>query len=139
SGRVLEHLYAQFDGGEHRDAARVAELERAARVDGVKQILNGDSVRTAFAEQCREPRVNDKKFLGKCSRRRRLDGAAGNQRVARSVGLDAAVTGALGPGIDAEDDHASEASISFSEMSKFDEMFCTSSWSSRASISFTIC
>src|SRR5207247_1733126 len=53
--------------------------------------------------------------------------------------LDAAVTGALGAGVDAEDPHASEASISFSEMSKFDETFCTSSWSSSASISLTIC
>ena len=38
-----------------------------------------------------------------------------------------AVTGAVGAGVDAEDPHASEASISFSEMSKFDETFCTSS------------
>ena len=47
--------------------------------------------------------------------------------VARSVGLDAAVAGALGPGIDPEDSHASEASISFSSMSKFDQTCCTSS------------
>ena len=59
--------------------------------------------------------------------------------VARPVGLDAAVTGALGTGVDAENLHASEASISFSSMSKFDQTCCTSSWSSSASISLTIC
>jgi hypothetical protein len=45
----------------------------------------------------------------------------------RSIGFDAAEAGALGAGIDPEDLHASEASISFSEMSKFDDTFCTSS------------
>ena len=55
------------------------------------------------------------------------DGAAHDNPVARPVGLDAAVAGALGAGIDAEDSHASEASISFSSMSKFDQTCCTSS------------
>ena len=50
-----------------------------------------------------------------------------DQAVARPVGLDAAVAGALGAGIDAEDPHASEASISFSSMSKFDQTCRTSS------------
>ena len=47
--------------------------------------------------------------------------------VARPVGLDATITGALGARVDAEHSHASEASISFSEMSKFDHTCCTSS------------
>ena len=55
------------------------------------------------------------------------DGAADDDAVARPVGLDAAVTGALGAGIDAEHSHASDASISFSSMSKFDQTCCTSS------------
>ena len=62
-----------------------------------------------------------------------------DQAVARSVRLDAAVAGALGTGIDAEDFHASDASISFSSMSKLDQTWRTSSCSSRASISLTIC
>jgi hypothetical protein len=39
--------------------------------------------------------------------------------MAPTIGLHATVTGALGAGVDAEDSHASEASISFSSMSKF--------------------
>ena len=41
--------------------------------------------------------------------------------------LDAAVAGALGAGIDPEDLHANEASISFSSMSAFDQTFLVSS------------
>ena len=55
------------------------------------------------------------------------DGAGKHDAMAGPVGFDAAVAGAHGPGVDAEDFHASDASISFSEMSKFDETFCTSS------------
>ena len=55
------------------------------------------------------------------------DGSAGDQLMASSVGLDAAVAGALRAGVDAEDSHASEASISFSSMSKFAQTCWTSS------------
>jgi hypothetical protein len=47
--------------------------------------------------------------------------------VASSVGLDAAVAGALRAGVDAKNSHASEASISFSSMSKFAHTCWTSS------------
>ena len=60
------------------------------------------------------------------------------QAVPAPVALDAPEAGADRTGIDPEDPHASEASISFSSMSKFDQTFCTSSWSSSASISRTI-
>ena len=66
------------------------------------------------------------------------DGAAGHEAMTASVRLHAAVTGALGAGVDADDSHAREASISFSSMSKFAHTCCTSSWSSRASISFNM-
>ena len=59
--------------------------------------------------------------------------------MAATVRLHAAVAGALGAGIDAEDSHAREASISFSSMSKLAQTCWTSSWSSSASISFSIC
>ena len=49
-GRVLEHRHARFDGRQHRDAARVAELERAAHVHRVKQILDRDAVRPALGD-----------------------------------------------------------------------------------------
>ena len=67
------------------------------------------------------------------------DGAAGHQAMAAAVRLHATVAGALRAGVDAEDSHASEASISFSSMSKFAQTCCTSSWSSSASNSFSIC
>ncbi len=49
------------------------------------------------------------------------------QLVAPAVAVDAAVAGAIGAGVDAEHPHASEASISFSSMSKFDHTCLTSS------------
>ena len=65
--------------------------------------------------------------------------AANHEVVAAAVGLDAAVAGAIGAGIDPEDLHANEASISFSSMSAFDHTFLLSSFSSSASISRIIC
>ena len=53
-GRVLDHLAPGFDGREHRHAARVTELERAARVDGVKEIFDRDAVGLAGRKQRRE-------------------------------------------------------------------------------------
>ena len=67
------------------------------------------------------------------------DRAADDQPMAAAVALHASVAGARRAGIDPKDFHASEASISFSSMSKFDQTCCTSSWSSSASISLTIC
>ena len=52
AGVYSTHLAAGFDGGEHRDAARVTELERAAGVDGVKQVLDRDALRLALGEAC---------------------------------------------------------------------------------------
>ena len=83
--------------------------------------------------------MNREQRSGKAASARARDGAAQHQAVAAAVALDAAVAGALGAGIDAENSHASEASISFSSMSKFDHTCWTSSWSSSASISLTIC
>ena len=56
-----------------------------------------------------------------------LDGAAPYQLMTAAVAVDAAVSGAVRAGVDAEDPHASEASISFSSMSKFDQTCLTSS------------
>ncbi len=64
---------------------------------------------------------------------------ADDEAVAAAVGLDAAVARALGAGIDPEDLHANDASISFSSMSAFVQTFFVSSCSSSASISLTIC
>ena len=93
----------------------------------MEQVLDGDRIGTAFDQQRGEPGVNDEKLFGKRRVRRSADGAADDHAVPRPVGLDAAVAGALGTGVDPENLHASEASISFSEMSKFDQTCWTSS------------
>ena len=105
----------------------------------MKQVFDGNRVRPALAKDGGEAAVNEVQLVRKCGESRSRNGAAHDDAVARPVGFDAAVTGALGAGVDAEDSHASEASISFSEMSKLDHTCCTSSWSSSASINFTIC
>ena len=68
--RVLDHLAAGLDGGEHRDAARVPELQRAADVDGVKQVLDGDAVGPAGGEQRRQLAVDAGETLRETRRRR---------------------------------------------------------------------
>ena len=53
--------------------------------------------------------------------------AADDHSVAAARRFDAAVAGALRAGIDPENLHANEASISFSSMSAFDHTFLVSS------------
>src|SRR5580765_6287326 len=105
----------------------------------MKQRFDRHRLRLAPFEEQRQLAVNPMEVVGKGRERRRADGAADDDPVARPVGLHASVAGALGTGVDAEHSHASEASISFSEMSTFDQTCCTSSCSSSASISFNIC
>ena len=66
-------------------------------------------------------------LVGKRVRGAGANRAAEHEAVAPAVAVDAAVAGAIGAGVDAEHPHASEASISFSSMSKFDHTCCTSS------------
>src|SRR4029079_16993327 len=106
---------------------RVPQLERAAGVDRMKDALDGDAIRTVGSEQRRQLAVDAGQALRKRIAGDGRDGAAGDQLVASSIGLDAAIAGALRAGVDAEDFHASEASISFSSMSKFAQTCCTSS------------
>ena len=49
--RVLDDRQAGLGGGEQRDAARVPELERAAHVARVEDVLDGDAVGTVPREQ----------------------------------------------------------------------------------------
>src|SRR5262245_16324042 len=117
----------------------MSKLQCAADVDGVKQVLDRHTIGPALRDERGEFPVNVQEFVGKRCACGRRDRTAHDDAVARPRGFDATITGALRTGVDAKRPHASEASISFSEMSKFDDTFCTSSWSSRASISFTIC
>ena len=58
-GRVFDDGHAGFDGGEHRDAAGVPQLQRASRVDGVKQIFDGDDVGPVPGNQDAQLDVDD--------------------------------------------------------------------------------
>ena len=137
-GRVFHHFAPGLDRGEHGHAAGVPQLQGAAGVDRVKEVFDGDAVGARGGQEARELAVDPGQPLGQRVTGRRRDGAAGNEPVAPTVGLDAPIAGALGAGVDAEDPHASEASISFSSMSKFAHTRWTSSWSSSISISLSI-
>src|SRR3954464_4722695 len=125
--------------GEQRDAARVPEAQRAADVLGVKDVLYSDAVGPAVSEQRDQAGVDDVEPLGESRCRGRGQRAADDQAVTAAVGLDAAVAGTLGPGIDPEYSHANDASISFSSMSAFVHTFFVSSCSSSISINLIIC
>ena len=90
-------------------------------------------------EQAREAVMDRMETIGQARTGRRRDHAAGHQAVPAAVGVHAAVPGPDRAGIDPEDSHAREASISFSSTSKFDQTLRVSSCSSKASISFNIC
>ena len=79
------------------------------------------------ASSAGELAVDDRQLIGKRGAGPGSNGAAPHQLMAAAVAVDAAVAGAVGAGVDAEDPHASEASISFSSMSKFDQTCLTSS------------
>src|SRR5688572_29682627 len=137
-GCVLDDRAAGLDSREQRNAARVPQLERAARVDRVKHALDGDAVGPRLRVQRNELAVDTGKARGKCVSGSGGNGAAGHEAMTAAVRLHAAVAGAFGAGIDADNSHAREASISFSSMSKLAHTCCTSSWSSRASINFNM-
>src|SRR4030095_14239915 len=129
---------AGLDSGENRNPTGVAKLQRAPRVARVEHVLDDDAFRVTFRELHRELTVDAGEATGKGIACGGNDCSAGHQVMSATVRLHASVTGALGAGIDAEHSHAREASISFSSMSKLAQTCCTSSWSSRASISFSM-
>ena len=137
---VLDHRTSRLDGGKNSDATRMSELERAAHVGCVETALRS---RRNPAMQPLKSRPSSRwmraRRLGKWVGRQRRDRAAHDQTRDTAVRLHATVTGAFGARIDAEHSHAREASISFSSTSKLAQTCCTSSWSSMASISFSIC
>src|SRR5678815_4862070 len=116
---VFDDVATGFDRGEHRNTTGVTELERTADLRRMKQIFDGDTFGTIRRQQRRELRMDSRETIRKCVARRRRDGATGEKHVPASIRLHATIAGALGAGIDAENSHAREASISFSSMSKF--------------------
>src|SRR5665647_620052 len=134
---VLRAGVTGLDGREQCHAARVPELERATDVRRVEDALNRHALWTVFGQECGELLVDPEQLCRKAEARRRDDSAAGDEPMAAAIRLHASVAGTFGAGVDPEHLHKSEASISFSSMSKFDHACWTSSWSSRTSISFS--
>ena len=62
--RVLDDRHAGLDRGQHGDAARVPELQRAADVDGMEEVLDGDAVWPAVARGGRQPAWMARSFSG---------------------------------------------------------------------------
>ena len=119
----------------------------------MKNAFDGHTLGAMLGEEHGELAINDLELIRKGGAVPGADRAAPYQLVTAPVAVDAAVTGAVGAGVDAEDPHrstrlamtlslskghASEASISFSSISKFDQTCLTSSCSSSTSISFSI-
>jgi hypothetical protein len=124
---VLDDLAARLDSRENRDAARVAEAQRAAGIHRRKQVLHRHAFGTHGGQQGGKLAMDPREARGEGVGRLHPDRATAHEPMASSVGLDAPIAGALRARIDAEDPHAREASISFSSMSKFAQTCCTSS------------
>src|SRR5262249_55758293 len=118
-GSVLRHRQSGFDRSKHRDAASMSQFEGAARIGRGKKVLDGDTIGLVLREEQSQPGMNFQELVRKRGVNR-TDSAADNHAMARTIRLDAAITGAIGARVDAKNLHASEASISFSSISKFD-------------------
>src|SRR5262245_49047310 len=135
---VFDNVAPGFDGSEHRHTTGMPQLQRAASIHTVKEVLHRDTLRPPRREELSQFAVDSCETLRKavaCSQR---DRAAGDETISTPIGLDASIARTSRAGVDPEDPHAREASISFSSMSKFAQTCCTSSCSSSASISFSM-
>ena len=65
--RVLDDRKPGLRGREHRHAARVAELQRAAHVRRIEDVLDGDRIRAAFGQQLHQAAMNLEQFVGERS------------------------------------------------------------------------
>jgi hypothetical protein len=119
--RVLDNRDACLDGGQHGDTAGVSELQGAPDVGREEERLDRHAVGPILLQERGQPRVYAQELVGKGYQRGTGDRTAGHQVMPRTVTFNATVAGALGTRIDSKNLHASEASISFSEMSKFDQ------------------
>jgi hypothetical protein len=126
-GGVFHHSDACFDGSKDRHASGVSELQGAAHVGGVEKVFDRDALRLAAPDDAGELAIDDREAIREGAGVARANGAAEHQPMPATVGIDAAIAGPLGAGVDTEHSHASEASISFSSISKFDQTCWTSS------------
>src|SRR5262245_49169246 len=106
----------------------MAEQQRASRVARVKQIFNGDAVGRQRAQLIAQSVVDHSKPRREAHAGRTGERAARDKPMPGSVGIHAAIPGADGPGVDPENSHASEASISCSSISTLLQTFFVSSW-----------
>ena len=52
-GRVFDNRHPSLDRGEHRDTSRVPKLQGAARIDRVKDALDGDALGAVLGKERR--------------------------------------------------------------------------------------
>jgi len=112
-GGIFGNLQAAVGSGQHGDAADLAELERALRIGGEKDLFDGDNLRLPEIEQRRELGVDLQQANGGAILLIEANGsgAEGAQlRIASGVvDLNYTIAGELRSAIDAEDPHADKS------------------------------
>ena len=99
-----------LDRSQHRHTACMAQFERAPGVDGMKEALDRDAVGVEVRQELGQGDVDPQELLGERQVTGAADSTADNHAVARTVRLDAAITGPLRAGVDAKHLHASRES-----------------------------
>src|SRR5881628_3649236 len=125
-------------GNEQYDTPRLPKFESCLDVPGVKYSLHRQRVQVLAFEDTIKLRVDLEQ-----TRRKWLAGigsyrAEEERSMLRAIRFDDAIAGAFGSGINAQNSPHEASLSSAASMSKLDQTFCTSSWSSRASISFNM-
>ena len=78
-GCVLHHVASGLDGGQDCDPAGMAQLERTACVDGVKDAFDGHAIGLMRCEQPRQFAVDSGEPLREGIAGGHRDGSAGNE------------------------------------------------------------
>ena len=120
-GRVLRDRDPGLRCCEHQHTPNVPELQGALDVLGVEEIFDGNGLWLVACQQVGQPAMDRTKFLRKGRAARRRERSTVDDPVAAAARLYAAKSGALGTGVNPENSHASNASISFASISKLDQ------------------
>ena len=104
-GRVRDDVEPALAGGEHDDAARLPDGERARRVLAEVDVLHRDDLHEVLVEQLADAAVDRGEADLHGGFRAGRDDAAVEREQAPAAALDDAVAGVGGAGVDAEDDH----------------------------------
>jgi N-acetylmuramoyl-L-alanine amidase len=112
---VLGDGEAAVGGGEHSDAADLAELEGAFGIGGEEDLLDGDDLGLPEVQEGSEFDVDLGEADGGWVLLAELDGAGAEVQETRVAGgvvdLDYTVAGELGAAVDAEDAHGFESNV----------------------------